>query len=130
MESTYCGCDQGKYKGQQIGTRQLEEMGAKFCISLLRLKRMTSVECRLPPSLLDVENDLIDTRCNLTSPTTHVLDEDEPRCLEEVDYSADSSDEQDIDLNETADFDPQYFDASTQEEQLSDSDIPKRDCFL
>lgn len=66
----------------------------------------------------------------LRSPTTHVLDEDEPRCLEEVDYSAESSDEQDIDLNETADFDPQYFDASTQEEQLSDSDIPKRDCFL
>ncbi|XP_067839264.1 cytosolic carboxypeptidase 1 isoform X4 [Heptranchias perlo] len=66
MESTYCGCDQGKYKGQQIGTRELEEMGAKFCISLLRLKRLTSVECRLPPSLLDVENDLIDTRCNVT----------------------------------------------------------------
>ncbi|XP_062924897.1 cytosolic carboxypeptidase 1 isoform X3 [Mobula hypostoma] len=130
MESTYCGCDQGKYKGQQIGTRQLEEMGAKFCISLLRLKKMTSVECRLPPSLLDVENDLIDTRCNVTSPTTQVLDEDEPRCLEEVDYSAESSDEQDIDLNETADFDPQYFDTSTQEEQLSDSDIPKRDSFL
>ncbi|XP_072927238.1 cytosolic carboxypeptidase 1 isoform X4 [Hemitrygon akajei] len=130
MESTYCGCDQGKYKGQQIGTRQLEEMGAKFCISLLRLKKMTSVECRLPPSLLDVENDLIDTRCNVTSPTTQVLDEDEPRCLEEVDYSAESSDEQDVDLNETADFDPQYFDASTQEEQLSDSDIPKRDTFL
>ncbi|XP_059825805.1 cytosolic carboxypeptidase 1 isoform X1 [Hypanus sabinus] len=130
MESTYCGCDQGKYKGQQIGTRQLEEMGAKFCISLLRLKKMTSVECRLPPSLLDVENDLIDTRCNVTSPTTQVLDEDEPRCLEEVDYSAESSDEQDVDLNETADFDPQYFDASTQEEQLSDSDIPKRDGLL
>ncbi|XP_069785882.1 cytosolic carboxypeptidase 1 isoform X4 [Narcine bancroftii] len=129
MESTYCGCDQGKYKGQQIGTRQLEEMGAKFCISLLRLKRMTSVESRLPPSLLDVENDLIDTRCNVTSPTTQVLDEDEPRCLEEVDYSAESSDEQEGDLNETTDFDPQYFDASMQEEQLSDSDIPKRDCF-
>ncbi|XP_072137706.1 cytosolic carboxypeptidase 1 isoform X3 [Mobula birostris] len=130
MESTYCGCDQGKYKGQQIGTRQLEEMGAKFCISLLRLKKMTSVEYRLRPSLLDVENDLIDTRCNVTSPTTQVLEEDEPRCLEEVDYSAESSDEQDIDLNETADFDPQYFDTSTQEEQHSDSDIPKRDSFL
>uniref|UniRef100_UPI00398EF28F cytosolic carboxypeptidase 1 isoform X2 n=1 Tax=Pristiophorus japonicus TaxID=55135 RepID=UPI00398EF28F len=130
MESTYCGCDQGKYKGQQIGTRELEEMGAKFCISLLRLKRLTSVECRLPPSLLDVENDLIDTRCNVTSPTTQVLDEDEPRCLEEIDYSAESSDEQDIDLNETADFDAQYFDPSTQEEHRPDSDIPKRDFFL
>ncbi|XP_072372803.1 cytosolic carboxypeptidase 1 isoform X5 [Scyliorhinus torazame] len=130
MESTYCGCDQGKYKGQQIGTRELEEMGAKFCIGLLRLKRLTSVEYRLPHGLLDVENDLIDTRCNVTSPTTQVLDADEPRCLEEIDYSAESSDEQDIDLNETADFDTQYFDPSTQEEQLSDSDIPKRDFFL
>ncbi|XP_078070577.1 cytosolic carboxypeptidase 1 isoform X2 [Mustelus asterias] len=130
MESTYCGCDQGKYKGQQIGTRELEEMGAKFCIGLLRLKRLTSVECRLPHGLLDVENDLIDTRCNVTSPTTQVLDVDEPRCLEEIDYSAESSDEQDVDLNETADFDTQYFDPNTQEEQLSDSDIPKRDFFL
>ncbi|XP_038660765.1 cytosolic carboxypeptidase 1 isoform X6 [Scyliorhinus canicula] len=130
MESTYCGCDQGKYKGQQIGTRELEEMGAKFCIGLLRLKRLTSVECRLPHGLLDVENDLIDTRCNVTSPTTQVLDADEPRCLEEIDYSAESSDEQDIDLNETADFDTQYFDPSMQEEQPSDSDIPKRDFFL
>ncbi|XP_067886154.1 cytosolic carboxypeptidase 1 isoform X4 [Heterodontus francisci] len=130
MESTYCGCDQGKYKGQQIGTRQLEEMGAKFCIGLLRLKRLTSVECRLPPGLLDVESDLIDTRCNVTSPTTQVLDEDEPRCLEEIDYSAESSDEQDIDLNETTDFDAQYFDPSTQEEQLSDFDIPKETSFF
>ncbi|XP_072441961.1 cytosolic carboxypeptidase 1 isoform X6 [Chiloscyllium punctatum] len=139
MESTYCGCDQGKYKGQQMGTRELEEMGAKFCLGLLRLKRLSSVECRFPPGLLDVDNDLIDTRCNVTSliaighncnPTTQVLDEDEPRCLEEIDYSAESSDEQEIDLNETADFDTQYFDPSTQEEQLSDSDIPKRDFFL
>ncbi|XP_072372802.1 cytosolic carboxypeptidase 1 isoform X4 [Scyliorhinus torazame] len=74
MESTYCGCDQGKYKGQQIGTRELEEMGAKFCIGLLRLKRLTSVEYRLPHGLLDVENDLIDTRCNVTRAYTESED--------------------------------------------------------
>ncbi|XP_028814191.1 cytosolic carboxypeptidase 4-like [Denticeps clupeoides] len=39
MESTYNGCDQGIYKGFQIGTRQLEEMGQKFCQSLLILCR-------------------------------------------------------------------------------------------
>ncbi|XP_070542811.1 cytosolic carboxypeptidase 1-like isoform X3 [Ptychodera flava] len=39
MESTYCGCDQGPYKGFQIGTRELEEMGKKFCEALLKLKR-------------------------------------------------------------------------------------------
>uniref|UniRef100_A0A4W3GW67 Cytosolic carboxypeptidase 1 n=1 Tax=Callorhinchus milii TaxID=7868 RepID=A0A4W3GW67_CALMI len=124
MESTYCGCDQGKYKGNQIGTRELEEMGAKFCIGLLRLKRLTSpVEYRLPRSFLDVERDLIENRCSVTSPTTQVLEDDEPRCLEEIDYSAESSDEQDIDLNETTgDFDAQYFDPSAQEEQLSDSE--------
>ncbi|XP_007906226.1 cytosolic carboxypeptidase 1 isoform X1 [Callorhinchus milii] len=132
MESTYCGCDQGKYKGNQIGTRELEEMGAKFCIGLLRLKRLTSpVEYRLPRSFLDVERDLIENRCSVTSPTTQVLEDDEPRCLEEIDYSAESSDEQDIDLNETTgDFDAQYFDPSAQEEQLSDSEVPKRDIFL
>uniref|UniRef100_A0A8C8ECS6 Cytosolic carboxypeptidase 1 n=1 Tax=Otus sunia TaxID=257818 RepID=A0A8C8ECS6_9STRI len=67
MESTLCGCDQGKYKGLQIGTRELEEMGAKFCIGLLRLKRMTSpLEYNLPSSLLDIENELIESSCKVT----------------------------------------------------------------
>ncbi|CAL8357856.1 unnamed protein product [Lota lota] len=39
MESTYNGCDQGIYKGLQTGTRELEEMGVKFCHSLLSLRR-------------------------------------------------------------------------------------------
>ncbi|XP_036186569.1 cytosolic carboxypeptidase 1 isoform X11 [Myotis myotis] len=118
MESTLCGCDQGKYKGLQIGTRELEEMGAKFCVGLLRLKRLTSpLEYSLPSSLLDFENDLIESSCKVTSPTTYVLDEDEPRFLEEVDYSAESNDELDIELAESADYE-----TSTQEEVLSDSD--------
>nr|KAF6331458.1 ATP/GTP binding protein 1 [Pipistrellus kuhlii] len=118
MESTLCGCDQGKYKGLQIGTRELEEMGAKFCLGLLRLKRLTSpLEYSLPSSLLDFENDLIESSCKVTSPTTYVLDEDEPRFLEEVDYSAESNDELDIELAENADYE-----TSTQEEVLSDSD--------
>ncbi|XP_078223587.1 cytosolic carboxypeptidase 1 isoform X12 [Callithrix jacchus] len=67
MESTLCGCDQGKYKGLQIGTRELEEMGAKFCVGLLRLKRLTSpLEYNLPSSLLDFENDLIESSCKVT----------------------------------------------------------------
>ncbi|XP_053512330.1 cytosolic carboxypeptidase 1 isoform X1 [Artibeus jamaicensis] len=118
MESTLCGCDQGKYKGLQIGTRELEEMGAKFCVGLLRLKRLTSpLEYNMPSSLLDFEHDLIDSSCKVTSPTTYVLDEDEPRFLEEVDYSAESNDELDIELAENADYEP-----STQEEVLSDSE--------
>lgn len=99
MESTLCGCDQGKYKGLQIGTQELEEMGALFCVGLLRLKRFTSpLEVHNHKShVLDIENDLIDTRSipNITSSTTYVLDEDEPAFLEEVDYSAESNDEND-----------------------------------
>ncbi|XP_072260180.1 cytosolic carboxypeptidase 1 isoform X2 [Pyxicephalus adspersus] len=103
MESTLCGCDQGKYKGLQIGTKELEEMGAKFCVGLLRLKRLTSpMEFSLPPSLLDIENDLIESSCKVASPTTYVLEDDEPRFLEEVDYSAESNDEGDPDLQDTA----------------------------
>ncbi|XP_019481042.1 PREDICTED: cytosolic carboxypeptidase 1 [Hipposideros armiger] len=119
MESTLCGCDQGKYKGLQIGTRELEEMGAKFCVGLLRLKRLTSpLEYNMPSSLLDLENDLIESSCKVTSPTTYVLDEDEPRFLEEVDYSAESNDELDVELAENVgDYEP-----SAQEEVLSDSE--------
>ncbi|XP_066500023.1 cytosolic carboxypeptidase 1 isoform X3 [Hoplias malabaricus] len=107
MESTLCGCDQGKYKGLQIGTRELEEMGSQFCVALLRLRRLTSpLELRNHHThLLDMESDLIETRCNVTCPTTYVMQEDEPTFLEEVDYSAESDEENDPDL-EAAHQDP------------------------
>uniref|UniRef100_F6SUI8 tubulin-glutamate carboxypeptidase n=1 Tax=Ornithorhynchus anatinus TaxID=9258 RepID=F6SUI8_ORNAN len=54
MESSYCGCNQGQYQvslllplrpyserelpGLQFGTRELEEVGATFCLSLLLLQ--------------------------------------------------------------------------------------------
>lgn len=119
MESTLCGCDQGKYKGLQIGTRELEEMGAKFCVGLLRLKGMSSpLEYNLSSGLLDIENELIESSCKVTSPTTYVLDEDEPCFLEEVDYSAESNDDQDIELaDNTGDYE-----ATNQDDRLSDSD--------
>ncbi|XP_019115458.2 cytosolic carboxypeptidase 1 isoform X3 [Larimichthys crocea] len=94
MESTLCGCDQGKYKGLQIGTRELEEMGAQFCVSLLRLKRLTGL--RNHQHLLDLEGDIIGTHCKVvstSSTTTYVLEEDEPSFLEAIDYSAESNDE-------------------------------------
>uniref|UniRef100_A0A669ESD2 Cytosolic carboxypeptidase 1 n=1 Tax=Oreochromis niloticus TaxID=8128 RepID=A0A669ESD2_ORENI len=87
MESTLCGCDQGKYKGLQIGTRELEEMGAQFCVALLRLKRLTGL--RNHQHLLDLESDIIGTH----SPTTYVMEEDEPSFLEAIDYSAETSNE-------------------------------------
>ncbi|XP_029473132.1 cytosolic carboxypeptidase 1 isoform X2 [Rhinatrema bivittatum] len=125
MESTLCGCDQGKYKNMQIGTRQLEEMGAKFCVALLRLKRLTSpLDFSLPSTFLDIENELIESNCKVTSPTTYVLDEDEPRFIEEVDYSAESNDEHDADLAENLlDYEP-----STLDDGFSDSET--RTCLL
>ncbi|KAG7223449.1 hypothetical protein INR49_015552, partial [Caranx melampygus] len=92
MESTLCGCDQGKYKGLQIGTRELEEMGAQFCVALLRLKRLTGL--RNHQHLLDLESDIIGTQTKVAScSTTYVLEEDEPSFLEAIDYSAESNDE-------------------------------------
>ncbi|XP_075248917.1 cytosolic carboxypeptidase 1-like isoform X4 [Convolutriloba macropyga] len=38
MESTFSGFDQGPYKGTQIGTRELQEMGAKFVESLTKIR--------------------------------------------------------------------------------------------
>uniref|UniRef100_A0A8C2BWD5 Cytosolic carboxypeptidase 1 n=1 Tax=Cyprinus carpio TaxID=7962 RepID=A0A8C2BWD5_CYPCA len=125
MESTLCGCDQGKYKGLQIGTSELEEMGAQFCLALLRLRRYTSpLELQNHNShLLDTENDLIDTRGipNITSPTTYVLEEDEPAFLEEVDYSAESNDENDPDLE------PDLQDNLALLDPSSDSEFSRQD---
>lgn len=74
---------------------------------------MASVE------LLDLIQPIVG--CSSYSPTTYVLDEDEPRFLEEVDYSAESNDEPDIDLANTAgDFEPPL-----QEDGLSDSEISR-----
>ncbi|XP_071965777.1 cytosolic carboxypeptidase 1-like isoform X2 [Antedon mediterranea] len=47
MESTYCGCDNGPYKGLQINTAMLEEMGQKFCEGLLKLKRASTSKTML-----------------------------------------------------------------------------------
>uniref|UniRef100_H3B6W6 tubulin-glutamate carboxypeptidase n=1 Tax=Latimeria chalumnae TaxID=7897 RepID=H3B6W6_LATCH len=87
MESTYCGCNQGRYEascsreydprdrrpsllklytGFQIGTEELEEMGAKFCFGLLLLKKRSlpynkQLLCHVP-SLLDLEDEPLDQR--------------------------------------------------------------------
>ncbi|XP_028658239.1 cytosolic carboxypeptidase 1 isoform X1 [Erpetoichthys calabaricus] len=123
MESTLCGCDQGKYKGLQIGTKELEEMGAKFCVGLLRLKKLTTpLDYRPNSHFLDIDTELIESSCKITSPTTYVLEEDEPRFMEDVDYSAESNDEADADLNENLGD----YDTCTQEDVLSDLETIER----
>uniref|UniRef100_A0A3Q1EY46 Cytosolic carboxypeptidase 1 n=1 Tax=Acanthochromis polyacanthus TaxID=80966 RepID=A0A3Q1EY46_9TELE len=124
MESTLCGCDQGKYKGLQIGTRELEEMGAQFCMALLRLKRLTGL--RNHQHLLDLESDIIGTQTKVASscPTTYVMEEDEPSFLEAIDYSAESNDEDAEPENEHA---GEVHEHPDHLDQLSDSDTNHRD---
>ncbi|XP_029430511.1 cytosolic carboxypeptidase 4 isoform X2 [Rhinatrema bivittatum] len=101
MESTYSSCNQGIYKGIQLGTKELEEMGAKFCLGLFMLQmKSLKYNSRLTPQLeafLDLEEDtwLPDNLCNVE------CDEDPP-CLEEIDYNTDSCSDQE---GETADLD-------------------------
>ncbi|XP_076801976.1 cytosolic carboxypeptidase 1-like isoform X1 [Clavelina lepadiformis] len=69
MESTYCGCDQGAFKGKQIGTRELEGMGSKFCEVLLHLKAKNKTR-GLP--VFDLDDEPIDT----ADPTSQSLNND------------------------------------------------------
>uniref|UniRef100_A0A3Q2NZ41 Cytosolic carboxypeptidase 1 n=1 Tax=Fundulus heteroclitus TaxID=8078 RepID=A0A3Q2NZ41_FUNHE len=121
MESTLCGCDQGKYKGLQIGTRELEEMGAQFCVALLRLKRLTGL--RNHQHLLDLESDIIGTHSKPVScTTTYVLEEDEPSFLEAIDYSAESNDDDDAEPESDL-----CGEVQESLDQLSDSESNHRD---
>ncbi|XP_072326681.1 cytosolic carboxypeptidase 4 [Scyliorhinus torazame] len=98
MESTYCGCDQGKYKGLQLGTRELEEMGAKFCAGLLKLKKdewsCSNQLVTEDVGLLDFDNELQNDRHMSRS---DVSVDDEPPCPEEIDYYTDNCAEEDDD---------------------------------
>uniref|UniRef100_A0A8D0UNS7 tubulin-glutamate carboxypeptidase n=1 Tax=Sus scrofa TaxID=9823 RepID=A0A8D0UNS7_PIG len=106
MESSYCGCNQGPYQGLQFGTRELEEMGAMFCLGLLILE-LKSVSCShqlltRAATLLNATEESLDhhlQRCSSSSSTTSELD-DEPPCLEEIDYSTDSSSDQEGNFSE------------------------------
>ncbi|KAM8972307.1 cytosolic carboxypeptidase 4 [Pelodytes ibericus] len=92
MESTYCGFNQGPYKGLQVGTKELEEMGSKFCLGLLILQTKAFYSTNLPPqvvALLAAEKESADCQRTSTADT-----DDEPPCLEEIDYNTDSCSDQ------------------------------------
>ncbi|XP_075711393.1 cytosolic carboxypeptidase 4 [Rhinoderma darwinii] len=94
MESTYCGFNQGPYKGLQIGTKELEEMGAKFCLGLLILLSKCSYSGTLLPqveALLKAERESADNHR-----TSNTETDDEPPCDEEIDYNTDSCSDQEI----------------------------------
>ncbi|OCT89754.1 cytosolic carboxypeptidase 4 [Xenopus laevis] len=93
MESTYCGFNQGAYKGLQVGTKELEEMGAKFCLGLLVLQSKTLYSTSLLPqveALIEAEKE-----CAEYQRTSNADTDDEPLCAEEIDYNTESfSDEE------------------------------------
>ncbi|XP_068131262.1 cytosolic carboxypeptidase 4 isoform X2 [Hyperolius riggenbachi] len=99
MESTYCGFNQGPYKGLQVGTKELEEMGAKFCLGLLILqsKALYNTSARLPQleALLEAEKE------NSDNPRNSTETDDEPPCEEEIDYNTDSCSDQEISESDT-----------------------------
>ncbi|XP_046861355.1 cytosolic carboxypeptidase 1-like [Xenia sp. Carnegie-2017] len=75
MESTYCGADQGPYKGMHLGTKELEEMGRCFCAGLVKLGNSASITALLDVSsnvtldeLDSDENDLVLPRGDVFAP--------------------------------------------------------------
>ncbi|KAI1904526.1 hypothetical protein AGOR_G00006550 [Albula goreensis] len=102
MESTFNGCDQGIYKGLQIGSRELEEMGLKFCQSLLPLRMNTLL---YSPKLFNHASALLDLDQSPLHHKSHdCFEDDEPECVEEIEYLNDScpehgGEELDADIN-------------------------------
>ncbi|XP_061077713.1 cytosolic carboxypeptidase 4 isoform X2 [Conger conger] len=102
MESTYNGCDQGIYKGLQVGSRELEEMGLKFCQSLLPLRMSTLLSS---PKLFSQASALLDLNDSPLDHKSHnCFEDDEPACAEEIEYlnadfPEDGGEELDADVN-------------------------------
>nr|XP_009679874.1 PREDICTED: cytosolic carboxypeptidase 4 [Struthio camelus australis] len=104
MESTYCGCSHGLYKGLQLGTQELEEMGSKFCLGLLIL-HLKSLPCSKKlmaqaALLLDLEEEITDLRAHRSSSNSSLETDDEPPCVEEIDYNTDSCSDGEGDFSE------------------------------
>ncbi|XP_038041075.2 cytosolic carboxypeptidase 4 isoform X1 [Anas platyrhynchos] len=103
MESTYCGCSHGLYKGLQLGTQELEEMGSKFCLALLIL-HLKSLPCSKKVMdqaalLLDLDEEITD-RAQRSCRNSSLETDDEPPCMEEIDYNTDSCSDGEGDFSE------------------------------
>lgn len=107
MESTYNGCDQGIYKGLQMGTRELQEMGVKFCHSLLSVsKDVKALYSRRLLNHIDLDHNSLDHTSN------DCFEDDEPPCVEEIEYSKDCAAPEGSDL----DLDVNNYMASSDED--------------
>lgn len=94
MESTYNGCDQGIYKGLQLGTTELQDMGVKFCHSLLSVsKDVKTLYSKKLINHIDLDHNTLDHTSN------DCFEDDEPPCVEEIEYSKDCPAPQGADLD-------------------------------
>ncbi|KAM7003446.1 LOW QUALITY PROTEIN: cytosolic carboxypeptidase 4-like [Tautogolabrus adspersus] len=98
MESTYNGCDQGIHKGLQTGSRELQEMGMKFCQSLLSVtKDSRALYNKKLIHHIDLDDNVLDHKSH------NCFEDDEPPCVEEIEFSADcvplQGDDLDSDVN-------------------------------
>ncbi|XP_072291842.1 cytosolic carboxypeptidase 4 [Eucyclogobius newberryi] len=94
MESTFNGCDQGICKGLQMGTRELQEMGVKFCHSLLSVsKDVKNLYSRRLINHIDLDHNTLDHTSN------DCFEDDEPPCVEEIEYSKDCPAQKGADLD-------------------------------
>ncbi|XP_053573620.1 cytosolic carboxypeptidase 4 [Bombina bombina] len=130
MESTYCGFNQGSYKGLQVGTKELEEMGAKFCLGLLILQTKCHYNKAMLPqveALLEAERE--NTEHQRTS-TTEI--DDEPPCAEQIDYNSDSCSDQEVessDLDSTKKLRFSEYGDYTEEDTPTSSELHGEECF-
>uniref|UniRef100_I3J890 AGBL carboxypeptidase 1 n=1 Tax=Oreochromis niloticus TaxID=8128 RepID=I3J890_ORENI len=115
MENTYNGCNQGIYKGLQTGTQEHQEMGMKFCHSLLSVTKDTRIlYSRKLINHIDLDHNMLDHKShNKQAVCLHSVlhktyfgvfgeqdltkqffllscscfEDDEPPCAEEIEYS-------------------------------------------
>ncbi|XP_005091886.1 cytosolic carboxypeptidase 1 isoform X2 [Aplysia californica] len=114
MESSYCGCDQGKYKDMHMNTSMLEEMGHKFCETLVRLARLKGAYDQQMPNL-DPDSGLTGAMAeeygdDLAAGTSRVFQgKDDPLNMESL-LNASESDDDDDDEDEEEEFDDDLLD--------------------
>ncbi|XP_029109367.1 cytosolic carboxypeptidase 4 [Scleropages formosus] len=130
MESTYNGCNQGIYKDMQLGTRELEEMGAHFCASLLSLRR-NSVLCNA--KLMHHATALLDLEVNPPDHSSQKsFEDDEPPCSETIEYCGNyylkhSGDELDSEINDNVSSSEEEDEKDEEDDNDDDKEI---DCLI
>ncbi|XP_071096549.1 cytosolic carboxypeptidase 1-like [Haliotis cracherodii] len=114
MESSYCGCDQGRYKDLHMNTKMLEEMGLKFCESLVRVLKTSSAFEQMP----NLEHSM--GGANQGTMASDDLGEDVMYDIDD-DMKAEGQSVLDLDLNED-DSDEEAYQDDEEEENYYDGD--------